>query len=379
MKNTKSNTNHRNKKRNIRQTLSLSWLKHFLTHTLWKNRTWWGKTVLIVASIMVLLTTSAFGVAQWYRNKYADQPLVLGATFIPNYAEYFELDAKETLQAMIDDLGISQFRLVTYWKDYEPIEDQYDFTQLDWQFDMIEQAGGSISLALGLRQPRWPECHGPEWAMERSVPEWTDDLIEFMGVVIDRYKDRDVLLEYQLENEYFLSVFGECPDFSRERLVKEFEFIKQKDPTRQVMVSRSNNATPSWPVGEPRADIVGASIYKRVFDKTVTKRYFEYPYPAWFYAFLAGATELTTGRNTMIHELQTEAWLPEPLSMKSAPLEEMYETFGPDDVVPRIKYGVDTGIRRIDLWGAEWWYHLKQNRNAPEIWDNAKAAIESYR
>lgn len=348
-------------------------------HVLWTNRTKWGKAGALLASSFVLLVSSAYGVAYWYQQKHADEPLVLGATFIPNYAEYFELDPKETLQVMIDELDFKHFRLVTYWKDYEPTEDQYNFEKLDWQFDMIEEAGGSISLALGLRQPRWPECHGPDWAMEKPIEEWSDDLNEFMGVVIDRYKDRDVLLEYQLENEYFLNVFGECPDFSRERLVNEYNFVKEKDPTRNVMVSRSNNATPSWPIGEPRADIVGASIYKRVFDKTVTNRYFEYPYPEWFYAFLAGMTEITTDRPTMIHELQTEAWLPEPYSMKTAPLEEMYKTFGPEDVAPRIEYGINTGIKRIDLWGVEWWYHLKENRNAPEIWENAKRTLDSYR
>ncbi len=346
---------------------------------LWAERGRFGKGLVLGHLLLVFSLFVMFGIGQWYREKHDDEPLVIGATFIQNYAEYLEVDPRETLDAMINDLGIERFRLVSYWKDHEPQPDQYDFSKLDWQFDMIEEAGGEISLTLGLRQPRWPECHGPDWAMEKPIEEWSQDLNEFMGVVIDRYKNRDVLKEYQLENEYFLSVFGDCPDHSRERLVSEYNYVKEKDPTRPLLVSRSNNATPSWPIGEPRADVVGASIYKRVYDKTVTRRYFEYPYPAWFYAFLAGATEITTGRNTVIHELQTEAWLPEGLSMKTAPLEELYNTFGPEDVAPRIKYGVDTGIRQIDVWGVEWWYSLKENRNAPEIWNNAKAELEKYR
>jgi len=354
-------------------------LKHITGHVLWSNRSKLGKTVVILGFVMAILTTSAFSIARWYIQKHADEPLKIGATFIPNYAEYLGVDPQETMQAMIDDLGIKRFRLVTYWKDYEPQPDQYDFTKLDWQFDKVEAAGGEVSLAIGLRQPRWPECHGPEWAMAKSVPEWTEDLKEFMGVVMDRYGDRDILVEYQLENEYFLSVFGECPDHSRERLIDEFNFVKQKDPTKPIVVSRSNNATPSWPLGEPRADIVSASIYKRVWDKTVTKRYFEYPYPAWFYGFLAGATELTTDRNTVIHELQTEAWLPEPFSMKDAPIDELYKSFSPDRVADRIQYGVDTGIKQIDVWGVEWWYQMKTMRDAPEIWDKAKAELAKHR
>ena len=288
--------NKKNNKTQSGQKDKVAWVIHFVKHTLWSNRTWWGKTVVTSMMIFLILLGTSYSIAQWYISRHNDEPLTIGATFIPNYARYFELDPQETMQAMIDDLGIKRFRLVSYWKNHEPNEDEYDFSELDWQFDMVEAAGGEISLTLGLRQPRWPECHGPEWAMNKPIEQWSEDLNEFMGEVIDRYKDRDVLKEYQLENEYFLSVFGDCPDHSRERLINEYDYVKQKDPTRPLIVSRSNNATPSWPVGEPRADIVAASIYKRVFDKTITKRYFEYPYPAWFYAFLAGATELTTGR-----------------------------------------------------------------------------------
>jgi hypothetical protein len=202
-----------------------------------------------------------------------------------------------------------------------------------------------------------------------------------MGVTIDRYKDRDVLVEYQLENEFLLTVFGDCPDHSRERLIDEYNFVKTKDDTRPLIVNRSNNAVPSWPVNEPRADKVGAAIYKRVWDKTITKRNFEYPLPPWFYSFLAGGTELTTGVPSIVHELQTEPWLGEGLDydMRDAPFEDLYGTFGPDRVASRIKYAVDTGIRDIDLWGVEWWYQMKYQRGAPEIWDTAKEELAKYR
>jgi hypothetical protein len=354
-------------------------IKNTLKRIFWDNRTNIGKTGTVLAMIFSLMVASSYGIAQWYINKHKNEPLNIGVTFIPDYARYYSLDPQETMQAIINDLGIKRFRLVSYWKNHEPNDNQYDFSELDWQFDMVEKAGGEVSLTLGLRQPRWPECHGPEWAMNKPVIDWTEDLKEYMGEIIDRYKDRAVLKEYQLENEYFLSVFGECPDFSRERLVDEFNYVKSKDPSRQLIVSRSNNATPSWPIGEPRADIVAASIYKRVWDKTVTKRYFEYPYPAWFYGFLAGATEITTGRNTIIHELQTEAWLPEGYAMSNAPIEILYQTFSPDRMRSRLEYGIATGIRTIDIWGVEWWYHMKTKRNSPELWDTAKQVLANYR
>ncbi len=332
-------------------------------------------------AVLFLVTSTAYGIAYWYQQEHKDEPLKIGATFVPNYTRYFEQEPKEVLQAMIDDLGIRRFRLVSYWNIHEPQPDEYDFSELDWQFDMIEEAGGEIALSLGLRQPRWPECHGPEWAMAKPVEQWTEDLLEYTAETVNRYKDRDVLVEYQLENEFFLTVFGDCPDHSRERLVREFDFVKSLDDTRPLIVNRSNNAMPSWPVNEPRADAVGAAVYKRVWDKTITRRNFEYPLPSWFYSFLAGGTELTTGVPSIIHELQMESWLAEdlPYDMRDAPLDELYETFGPDRVASRLQYGVDSGIRTIDLWGVEWWYQLKEKRNAPEIWNTAKAELEKYR
>lgn len=352
------------------------WQVFWYNLTIWtvKHR-FWQRLGLAFIAFVFLVTGSMYGISQWYINKYKNEPVTIGATFIPDYARYLEVDPEETLDAMINDLGIKHFRLVSYWKNHEIKENQYDFSELDWQFDKIEEAGGTISLAIGLRQPRWPECHGPEWAMIKTVPEWTSDLLDYTAETIDRYRDRESLVSYQLENEYFLDVFGHCPDHSRERLVREYNFVKNLDPSRPLIVSRSNNATPSWPVGEPRADMVAASIYKRVWDKTITKRYFEYPLPAWFYGFLAGATEITTGRNTIIHELQTEAWLPENKSMRTEPIEELYKTMSPERLSSRIQYAKDTGMKSYDLWGVEWWYQLKKNRDYPELWNTAKEEL----
>jgi hypothetical protein len=382
LKHTKQQPNSKNTKRKSSATSSkyiFSKITNFLRHLLWLDRSILGRIGVVLLAITVFITIGAYGVARWYQQKHANEPLNIGVTFVANYARYFDLSPEETMQAMIDDLGIKRFRLVTYWNIHEPEPDKYDFSELDWQFDKVEAAGGEVALAIGLRQPRWPECHGPDWAMAKSVPEWTEDLKEYMGVIIDRYKDRDVLVEYQLENEYLLSVFGECPDHSRERLIDEFNYVKAKDPTRPLIVNRSNNAVPSWPVRAPRADKVGAAVYKRVWDKTVTRRNFEYPIPAWFYAFLAGGTELTTGRESLLHELQMESWLSTGKTMKTASTEDLYGTFGPDDVATRLYYAKETGIRTIDMWGAEWWYHMKVNRDAPEIWDTVKVELENYR
>lgn len=331
----------------------------------------WQKIVLVLMAFVLLWVGGMYGVARWYIAQHADEPLKQGVTFIPRYARYFELDPRETLQAIIDDLGVKQFRLVSYWDDIEATPGVYDFTELDWQFEKVQAAGGKVSLAIGLRQPRWPECHMPAWAAAKPMSEWSKDVKTFMQKVIERYGDHPTLESYQLENEFFMTVFGTCPDHTRARLVDEYKFVKALDTDTPVIVSRSNN----WlgiPLNEPRADRFGISVYKRVWDKTYTKRYFEYPLPAWFYASLAGAGEIVTGRDMIIHELQAEAWLPDGYDMRTAPLEEMNKSLNAERLRDRFEYGRATGIREIYAWGVEWWYFRQEKRGDPSLWDVAK-------
>ena len=43
----------------------------------------------------------------------------------------------------------------------------------------------------------------------------------------------------------------------------------------------------------------------------------------------------------------------------------------------RLKYARDTGIRTIDLWGAEWWYYRKIHHNDPSFWNIAREEIKN--
>lgn len=322
----------------------------------------------------MLFVSGMYGIAQWYIWQNRHTPVRIGATFIPNYAKYLDLDPKETLNAMINDLGIQHLRLVSYWKDLEREPGQYDFSELDWQVDMADKAHVPVSLSLGLRQPRWPECHMPAWAEKLPKEAWQPELEKYIQKVVERYKDREIIESYQLENEFFLTVFGICPDFDRNRLIKEAELVKRLDPNRKLIITRSNNAM-GLPIGQPRPDEFGVSVYKRVWDKSVTKRYYEYPLPAWFYASLAGAGKIATGKDLIVHELQAEAWMPDGFEIKTAPLEELDKSMNPDRLHHRILYGIGTGMKTVDLWGVEWWYQMKTKRDSPDLWKTAKYEI----
>lgn len=337
----------------------------------WLNKSWANRLFTALMIAVLLNLSGMYVVAQWYIWQNRNKPLQLGATFIPDYAERLGTDPKETLSAMLYDLDIRHVRLVSYWDNIESQRGSYDFSETDWQFRMAEEANAKVSLAVGLRQPRWPECHMPGWAHKESKDVWYPELKKFMTAVIERYRTSPALVSYQLENEFFLTVFGECEDFDRDRLIEEAELVKKLDPHHKLIISRSNNGI-GLPIGKPRPDEFGVSVYKRVWDKTVTKRYFKYPFPAWFYGSLAGGGKILTGKDLIIHELQAESWTPDGYDITDAPISELYKSMNPERLKDRFAYAEASGMKHIDLWGVEWWYQMKVKRNSPELWETAK-------
>lgn len=347
-------------------------LKGYLI-TYWRA-SWWRKFGILLAALLLLLTGTMYGIAQWYIASERSRPLVMGASFIPDYASYLGVDPHQTFSAMLDDLGIKHLRLVSYWSDIEKEQGTYDFSELDWEFTQAAAHGARISLAIGLRQPRWPECHMPDWASSEQINIWYPQLTRFMTAVIDRYKNNPALDSYQLENEYFLQSFANCPDATRTRLEREAALVRELDPRHTLIISRSQNAI-GWPVGTPHADEYAISIYRRVWSSPI-HRYLEYPFPAWYYAFLAGAEKLWSGKDTVIHELQTESWPPDGTTNLTSTLAEQNNTMNAARFNDTIAFAKATGMRQMDLWGAEYWYYRMVRLHDPSLWNAARSAFQ---
>jgi len=319
------------------------------------------------------------GIAEWYIHS-EPGPQQLGVSFIPDYAQSLGVDPQANMDALLK-IGVKNFRLVSYWSDIEQTPSQYDFSQLDWQFQKAEAAHAHIILSLGLRQPRWPECHMPDWVKSEKPEMWEPQLSAFMAAVIKRYQHSPALASYQLENEYFLTGFGICDQIpgaeDRSRLVNEYNLVKKLDSKHIVIVGRSNNAL-GFPIGQPQPDEFSISVYKRVWNTTpFLYRYEEYPFPAWYYGFVAGWQKIFDGKDMIIGELQAEAWPPHGQAIQVTALAEQNKSMNATRLKQRFAYGKATGMPQIYLWGAEYWYYRQQVLHDPSLMNVAQQEFKN--
>lgn len=339
------------------------------------HKNWWTKTKCIVVGLAILLTGIMYGIGQWYVWSQRNEPFTLGVTYIADYAEFLGLNPHQTLLALMDDLQVHNFRFVSYWNDIEPTKGSYNFTELDSEFHEADIHHAKVILSIGLRQPRWPECHQPSWTDNEPYSVWEPQLLQFMSTVINRYKNNPALQSYQLENEYYLSSFGLCTNHRPSRFLAEYNLVRKLDPDHNVMFSRDENDF-GWPVNPPLAEEYGITIYQRVWTP-VLGRYIEYPYPSWYFAFLGGIEEIWNGKNTIVQELQAEPWPPNGAPIPSTTLAQQNMSFDAADIKSRVDFVKATGMKAAYLWGAEYWYYRLVVLHDPSVWNAAKAEFKT--
>lgn len=321
-----------------------------------------------------ILLSHFFVIAQRQINK-ADSQSEYGVSFSIKYAEELGLNWKDTFLALTDDLGFKKMRLMSYWDLYEKENNQFDFTSLDWQLQQAEQKGIEVDLAIGGRQPRWPECHVPQWANELNSESFDKELVEYVETVARRYKDNSSITAWQLENEAANRVFADCePKYDSERLKSEFKAVKAIDSTRPVVINASN--TSGIPALGQIGDEVGFSIYKRFYTEIGgvgwQGNYFFVP-NTW-HAFRAGLVDLWHGKSSFVHEIQAEPWGKK--SVQNLTESEASETMDPKKLKDIIGYAKQAGFDEMYLWGGEWWYWQKTVLNNPAMWQAVSDIIK---
>lgn len=294
-----------------------------------------------------------------------------GVTFSSQYAEEeLGLDWQETYLAILDDLQVDRIRLSAYWNQIESIKGSYDFSRLDWQVEQATNRDLKIVLAVGRKLPRWPECHDPGWISNISQQDIQARQLDFISETVNRYRQNGNIIIWQVENEPFLKMFGECPPLDEDFLTKEVELVKSLD-YRPVMVTDSGELNSWLNAGSVGGEILGTTLYRVVYNKWFG--YVRWFLPPSFYYFKSLLVKwFTPTSRVLVAELQAEAWHIEGKTLPEMEIESQFESLSPDQFRANISFARRAGFDEVYLWGAEWWYWLKSVANEEEIWNEAK-------
>lgn len=293
--------------------------------------------------------------------------IIWGVTFSVPQAEGLNLDWQKTYLTLLDDLGVRRFRLVAEWDRLEPQKGEYDFSSLAWQLSELEKRGGRAIVALGMKVPRWPECHIPAWATNITKEEQQAEILLYLKEIVSRFSSSSVVSVWQVENEPFLS-FGVCPwQPDEEFLKREIAVVRETDPSRKIMITDSGELSLLVQVAK-LGDVVGTTLYRKVLNGQLGL-YITYPFSSGYYARRAWLINKFFGKEVINVELQAEPWTERGLL--NTPIEETDKTFDLEQFKKNIEFASHAGHKEIYLWGAEWWHYMKE-KNYPEFWEEAK-------
>ncbi|GEM_PF-54000 len=343
--------------------------------------------VKIISFIIISAGVVLLGIGDYLQRTAPDpaRPIRWGVTFSQKFAKHFasandEAPGRMTgsdeywrdnYDAILDDLGARHLRLIAYWDLIEPQDDAYDFSGLDYQMRRAEEVGADVILVVGKKAPRWPECHEPEWARVQSEKFKVQSLLEFVDVVVNRYKNSPALRYWQVENEPFLPFGeGECALSGKELLEAEMALVRKMDPNMPILITDSGEIGP-WMRAAKRGDVFGTTMYRRVHNNTLGN--FEYPIGPWFFRIKESIVRFLIQdyeKKFIVIELGLEPWLKRQL-YETTP-EEQFKVFDVTFFKASIQFAKDTGFDEYYLWGAEWWYWLKVKHNDDRFWEEAK-------
>lgn len=287
----------------------------------------------------------------------------LGVTFSSKYAQSLGEDPTEVFRAIVEELGVRDVRLPVYWSDVETSQGVYDFSALDSLMAFAESHDVRITLVIGMKVPRWPECFIPTF-YDRDSTAFDGAVLRYVQAAVGHARQYNALTRWQVENEPFFP-YGDCPAPSLDRLNKEIALVRMLD-TRPVIMTVSGEQEP-WLDLASSADIIGISLYRFAYNNVIGA--VPFPYSPLYYRTHAFITRFFTD-DVIISELQMEPWFtgnPQDPASVQIP-------FTAADFADHLVFAEQTGVHEALLWGAEWWYY-QHTHGDDSLWNMAKATF----
>jgi hypothetical protein len=292
----------------------------------------------------------------------------LGITFSWVYARDLGFNPVKMYTAILDELEVKKVRLPIYWSDVERAQSEYDWAVADSLVQASEKNGVDLTLVVGMKVPRWPECYIPDWAKGFESARLQEATLSFIKKAVDRYKNSSSVIRWQVENEPFFP-YGECPTITRSQFQERVDLVRKLD-TRPIQVTVSGEIGP-WVESAKAADVLGLSMYRETWNDFFG--YFVYPFSPEFY-YLRASLVRNQVEKVIVSELQAEPWFPFAREAKAP--RDWYDYFTVEMLGENLKFVREAGLPEAYLWGAEWWYALKAD-GEDRLWEAASGIFSN--
>lgn len=367
----------------IEATSALKYASIFII-TLFLTR-WWPKilkenfsarvlAIKIVATILIIFGVAGLSTQIYLQNQPKNQVsnIKFGVSFSQKMSTSFGLDWKENYMAVVNDLHPDGVRIMAYWDLVEPSDDFWDFSDLDWQMKVARTAGVKVVIAVGQKAPRWPECHFPSWINFSEVEHKNMELLEFERKVIERYKNADNLLYWQIENEPYIP-FGPCPKPDSKLVRQEVELARQID-TRHKLLLTDGGEWGLWYKQVRIGDVFGTTLYRKVYKNKFGSIY--PPLTPEYYQMKRAIVSSLVGRKDepfIVSELGLEPWWGKQIY--ELPISQQKELLSNKEIDEFVDFARRTNFDTVYMWGSEWWYFIKKSGDG-SYWEHVKSIIQ---
>lgn len=297
------------------------------------------------------------------------RPTEFGVSFSPGYAEYLGLEPRAVFRRMITELPVVYVRLSAPWDDIQPVSASSTFAELDWYMDEAARHKVLVTLVIGQKTPRWPECHVPDWAQALDAPGYATALKNYLVDVVLRYKKHPALEYWQVENEAYFT-FGACPHFVQSLVPSEFDLVREHDPFH-ARLSTDSGELSLWRSSAHAGELFGTTLYRTVWTPHLGYIRYDYLIPAAWYRLKAFMNHISP-ETALVAELQAEPWIPSG-SVITTPVDEQFRSMSATRLVENVRFAQKIGFPRIYLWGVEWWYYLSDIKGDKSVLSAAEA------
>jgi hypothetical protein len=314
----------------------------------------------------------------------------LGISFRPLQAAALGLDPDAAMRELLE-YPFQVIRLAAYWNCLEPARGAFDPAETDRLLDAAERAGKNVILCVGpVKAFGYPEFfvpghHLPQPLREGRLvtPDEHQELLTagraFATRVIERYREREPIIAWQVEHEAADPLGMEHSWRLAEAFVRaEVDAVRAADPTRPVLMNgflppsapvafqqwwRTRDQGDSLAVARRLADVLGVDFYPRhaLAKAGPLTLYLDGSRSRWQRLRLERLLSRAAGdgQRVLIAEGQAEPW--EAVTTPPSPPGRAMYSCQPEDLIRnysrclRCAHASNVTLEGYLFWGAEYW------------------------